>query len=101
MTARIGKQRRVQRAFDHAGLGRRCQFRPRQIGLEELVGDDEPTALMAVEQVMPAGEPEVLHAAGTTFHTLTWLHTIMAGGGNGVGMLSTTCSKWPADPLSG
>src|SRR5262249_58546599 len=96
MTARVGKQRRVQRAFDHAGLGRRCQFRPRQIGLEELVGDDEPTALMAVEQVMPAGEPEVLHAAGTTFHTLTWLHTIMAVAVYGEGVMFAHCRTWAA-----
>ena len=34
----IGEQRRVQRALDDARVRRRSQFRPRQIGLEKLVG---------------------------------------------------------------
>src|ERR1043166_4516154 len=59
--ARIGEQRRVQRALDRAGVGRRRQLGPRQIGLEELVADDEPAAGVAVEQMMPAGEPEIVH----------------------------------------
>ena len=36
--ARIGQQRRMQRALDHAGVRRRRELRPRQIDLEELVG---------------------------------------------------------------
>ena len=34
---------------------------PRQIHLQELVGEQEPAALVAVEQMMPAGEPEIPH----------------------------------------
>ena len=59
--ARIGQQRAVQRALDRAGFRRRDQFRPRQIDLEEIVGDDQPAAVVAVEQMMAAGEPEVAH----------------------------------------
>src|SRR5207244_2017434 len=49
-------------ALGDAGVGGRSQFRPRQIGLEELVGDDEPAAVLAVEQMMPTGKPEIRHA---------------------------------------
>ena len=51
----------MQRALDHAGVVGRGELRPRQIGLQELVGDDKPAALVAVEQVVSAGEPEVVH----------------------------------------
>ena len=37
--ARIGHQRRVQRALDLAGFRRRRELGPRQIGLQEFVGD--------------------------------------------------------------
>ena len=59
--ARLGHQRRVQRALDHAGLRRRLQLGPRQIGLEELVGHAEPAAVVAVEQMVAAGQPEIPH----------------------------------------
>src|SRR6185437_13172899 len=59
--ARIGQQRGMQRALDRAGLGRRDQLWPRQIDLEEIVGDLEPAAVVAVEQMVAAGEPEVVH----------------------------------------
>src|SRR5205807_206306 len=58
----LGKQRRVQRALDHAGFGRRYELRPREVSLEELVGDDEPATVVAVEQMVSAGEPKILHA---------------------------------------
>ena len=58
--ARIGEQRRVQGSLRHAGIGGRRQLRSRQIGLEELVADDESAAFLAVEQMMPAGQPEIL-----------------------------------------
>ena len=60
--ARFGEERRVERALDHTRLRGRLELRPRQIGLEELVGHDEPAAVVAVEQMMAAGEPEILHA---------------------------------------
>src|SRR5262249_60176468 len=44
----------------------------------------------------PAGDPEVLHAGVTTFHTLTWLHTIMAVAVNVEGIMSAIGRKWPA-----
>ena len=46
-----------------AGLRRRRKLGPRQIDLEEFVGHHEPAARIAVEQMMAAGEPEVLHRA--------------------------------------
>src|ERR1043166_1233942 len=51
----------MQRALDHAGLGRRGELGPGKIDLEKLVGDDEPAARVAVAEMMAAREPEVLH----------------------------------------
>ncbi len=59
--ARIGEQRAMQRALDHAGLRRRDQFGPRQIDFEKVVGHQQAAALVAVEQMMAAGNPEVGH----------------------------------------
>ena len=61
LPARLRHQRRVQGAFDRARLQRRRQLGPRQIDLEEIVGHDKTAALVAVEQMMAAGEPEILH----------------------------------------
>jgi hypothetical protein len=62
--ARVDEQRRVQAALCDAGVRRRRQLRPREIGLEELVGNDEAASGVTVEQVMPAGKPEITHASG-------------------------------------
>src|ERR1035437_10909331 len=51
----------MQRALDRASLRRRNQLRPRQIDLEELIGHQQSTALIAIEQMMAAGDPEVVH----------------------------------------
>ena len=51
----------MQRALDRAGFRRRDQLRPRQIHLEEIVGHHQPAALVAVEQMMAAGNPEIVH----------------------------------------
>ena len=59
--SRIGEQRCVQAALRDTGLGRWRELGPREIGLEEFIGDDEPAAGVAVEQMVSAGEPEVLH----------------------------------------
>ena len=42
------------------GFGRRHQLRPGQIDLEELMGRNEAAARVSIEQVMAAGEPEIL-----------------------------------------
>jgi hypothetical protein len=44
----------MQRALDHACLGRRRKLAARQIGLQEIVGHDQPAAADAVEQMVPA-----------------------------------------------
>ena len=59
--ARIGQQRAMQGALDHARCGRRRELRPRQIGLEEFVGHRQPATRVAIEQVMAAGEPKIFH----------------------------------------
>src|SRR5690606_1860702 len=59
--ARVGHQGGVQRSFNDTGFGRRRQLRPREIDLQELVGNHEPAALADVEQMMTAGKPEILH----------------------------------------
>ena len=63
--ARLGEQPCVQRALGDAGLGRRAKLRPRQIDLEEFVGRDEPAARVAIEQVVAAGQPEILVRRGS------------------------------------
>ena len=55
----------VQRTLGGAGFGRRRKLRPRQIDLEEFVGRNEPAARVAIEQVVAAGEPEVLVHRGS------------------------------------
>ena len=57
--SRIGEQRGVERTLGVAGFGRRSQFRPRQIGLEEIVGHHQTATVVAVEQMVSAGQPEV------------------------------------------
>src|SRR5262245_41728129 len=76
-TARIAEQRGVQAALSDACIRRRRKLRPRKIGLEELIGNEEPAAVVAVEQMMPAGEPEIRHAitprrgiAGPLYHSI-------------------------------
>ena len=67
--ARIGQQFAVQPALHVAGVFRRHQLGPREIGLQELVGNLEPAAVIAVEQMMAAGDPEILHRrGGSTAH---------------------------------
>src|SRR5262249_12962914 len=61
-TARIAEQRGVQAALDDARVRRRRKLRPREISLEELIGNEESPAVVAVEQMMPAGEPDIRHA---------------------------------------
>src|SRR5438876_630241 len=51
-------------ALGDAGLGRRGELRPGQIDLEEFVGRYEPAARVAIEQVVAAGEPEILVRRG-------------------------------------
>src|SRR6516225_8088133 len=65
----IAEHRRVQGALGDTCSLRRCKFGPREISLEELICDQEAAAVIAVEQVMPAREPEIGHAivASTTY----------------------------------
>src|SRR5215218_9257382 len=58
---RIAKHCRMQRALCSAGFRRRREFRPRQIYLQKLICDQQPAAVVAIEQVVTAGEPEISH----------------------------------------
>ncbi len=60
---RVGQQRAVQRALGGAGVRRRRDLGPRQIGLQEFIGDEQPAARIAIEQMMAAGQPEVARLA--------------------------------------
>ena len=53
----------MQRALGNAGVCGRRKLRSREIGFEQFVGDEQRAAGIAVEQMMPAGEPEILHSA--------------------------------------
>src|SRR5262245_1488249 len=92
----IAEHRRVQGTLGHTCTLRRCKLGPREIGLEELIRNQEAAAVIAVEQVMAAGEPEIGHAivASTTYcwpsipqHgnrdgvRLCWLHGVGASWG--------------------
>src|SRR5271169_2465743 len=50
----------MQHAFKAARVGRRHQLRPRKISPHEFVGHGQPTALVTVEQMMTAGQPEII-----------------------------------------
>src|SRR5262249_62118317 len=60
-TPRIFEQRAMQVAFACTGVGRDSKLGPRQVRLQELVREKQPAAVGAVEQMMSAGEPEILH----------------------------------------
>src|ERR1700741_2224021 len=49
----------MQPTFRRARLGGRSELRPRQIGLEKFVCDDQRAVCIAVEQMMAAGTPEI------------------------------------------
>src|SRR5438034_960236 len=60
-TPRLRQQLTMQPALGRTGIIRRHQFRPRKIGLQKFVGHDEPAAVIAVEQMVAAGDPEIVH----------------------------------------
>src|SRR4051812_26546167 len=60
-TPRIAKQFAVQLSLHLAGVVGRHQFGTRQVGFQKVVGDDHATGRVAIEQMMAAGNPEVVH----------------------------------------
>ena len=58
---RIGQQVRMQPAFGLAGIGRRHQFGPRQIGHDQFGRRDQPAMIGAARQMMAGGDPEFSH----------------------------------------
>jgi len=65
-TAWIAQQRAMERTFGAAGVGRGNELGAGEVGFQKFVTHDEPAAGVAIEQMVPAGEPEVLHAARTS-----------------------------------
>src|SRR5262245_13612581 len=59
--ARIGHQGGMQRALDRASLQRRQQFRPGEVQFQELVGHVQASILVPIEQMVAAGNPEIVH----------------------------------------
>jgi len=57
---RIGQQARVQNAFGVAGVGRRHQFRPRQIGHDQFGRRQQPAMIAAAGEVMARGDQNSL-----------------------------------------
>ena len=51
----------MQAALGGAGIFRRLQFRPGEIGSQQIVGDQQPALWIAIGQVVAAGEPEIGH----------------------------------------
>src|SRR5262249_16414471 len=100
-TARIVEQRGVQAALGDARIRRRRKLRPREISLEELIGNKEPAAVATVEQMMPAGEPEIGHAivASTTYR---WPSIPQHGNRDGVSYVGyTESARAAADNAAG
>ena len=58
---RIGHQARMQIALGVAGIRRRHQFGPRQIGHDEFGRRDQPAMIGAAREVMARGDPEFSH----------------------------------------
>src|SRR5450631_127654 len=58
--SRITQQRVVQPVFGGARLWRWHEFRTRQIDLQKFVGDKQLSRAVAIEQMVAAGEPEVV-----------------------------------------
>src|SRR5947207_7093311 len=56
-----GEQLAVQLPFDRACFVRRHQLGTGEIGFQELVGDTKPPALVAIEQMVAARDPEITH----------------------------------------
>src|SRR6516162_1457862 len=54
----------MQGALDDARVFGRDNFRTGQVELQKLVGDHEAASRAAVQQMMPAGEPEIFHRRG-------------------------------------
>src|SRR5262249_9605387 len=59
--ARVCEQLLVQPVLDYAGIVRRRQLWTREIGLQELIRDHEPATRVAIEQVVSARDPEIVH----------------------------------------
>ena len=60
-TKRIRQQARMQISLRLAGIRRRHQFRPRQIGHDEFGRRDQPAVIGAAREVMARGDPEFSH----------------------------------------
>ena len=60
---RVGRQRVIEHAFDHARVGGGYQFWPGEIGFHEFIGHAQSAAPIAVEQMMAARQPEIIHVA--------------------------------------
>ena len=58
---RIRQQARMQIAFGVAGIRRRHQFGPRQIGHDQLGRRDQPAMIAAAREMMTRGDPEFSH----------------------------------------
>ena len=58
---RIGHQARMQIALGVAGIRRRHQFGPRQIGHDEFGRRDQPAMIGAAREMMARGDPEFSH----------------------------------------
>ena len=58
---RIGQQVRVQPQLGRAGVGRRHQFGPRQIGHDQFGRRQQPAMIATAGEVMAGGDPELSH----------------------------------------
>src|SRR5271165_4465350 len=54
----------MQGALNDAGIFGRNNFRTGQVEFQKLVRDDETASRAAIQQMMPAGDPEIFHRRG-------------------------------------
>ena len=69
-TKRIRQQARMQILLGVAGIRRRHQFRPRQIGHDELGRRDQPAVIGAAREVMTRGDPEFSHVRSVVMRSV-------------------------------
>src|SRR5689334_11085198 len=93
----------MQGALDDARVVGGDNLRTGQVEFQKLVGDDETASRTAVQQMMPAGEPEIPHRRGPPVAGSRQAGRARAGSNacrSGSVLLARTISKSPFSAIS-
>ena len=83
---RIGQQVRMQPQLGLAGIGRRHQFGPRQIGHDQFGRRQQPAMIATARQVMAGGDPELSHVRSLVMRSVP------------INPIRSTCSSGSSSP---